>query len=121
MLQVGDGVPHPRGYGNNARVLGEYVRNKKLIVLEEAIRKMTSLPAQVFQIKGRGLLREGMWADVVIFDAQKVTDRATFENPHQYPEGIPYVLVNGVPVVWEGKHSRAYPGQVIHGPGKSSP
>lgn len=121
VLQVGDGVPHPRGYGNNARVLGEYVRNKKLIVLEEAIRKMTSLPAQVFQIKGRGLLREGMWADVVIFDAQKVTDRATFENPHQYPEGIPYVLVNGVPVVWEGKHSRAYPGQVIHGPGKSSP
>jgi N-acyl-D-amino-acid deacylase len=115
--QPGQGVPHPRGYGNNARVLGEYVHHRKLITLEDAIRKMTSLPAQTFKLKDRGLLREGMWADIVIFDPEKIHDTATFKSPHQYAEGMPFVLVNGTPVVFEGKHTGVYPGQVLYGPG----
>jgi N-acyl-D-amino-acid deacylase len=89
------GVPHPRGYGNNARVLGTYVRDQKLITLEDAVRKMTSLPAQTFGLRDRGLIREAAAADIVIFDDARVTDKATFEQPHQYADGFSYVIVNG--------------------------
>ena len=119
VLEFGQGVPHPRGYGNNARVLGRYVREKRLLRLEEAIRKMTSLPAQTFQIWDRGLIRPGMAADIVIFDEQKITDRASFDNPHQFPEGIRYVLVNGQLVINEGVHTGARPGRILYGHGKS--
>lgn len=111
--RLGRDIPHPRGYGNNAKVLGEYVRNLKLLTLEEAIRKMTSLPAQTFGIRNRGLLREGFFADIVIFDDKRVADRATFENPHQYPEGFIYVLVNGEVVLDENGFTGKYPGKPI--------
>jgi N-acyl-D-amino-acid deacylase len=117
ILEFGAGVPHPRGYGTNARVLGRYVREQRVIRLEEAIRKMTSLPAQRFRLTERGLVRPGMWADVVVFDAGKVRDAATFEKPHAYAEGFRYVLVNGVVTIEEGKHSGARAGQVLLGPG----
>jgi N-acyl-D-amino-acid deacylase len=99
--RFGEGVPHPRGYGNNARVLGKYVREMKIITLEDAIRKMTSLPAQTFNLRDRGLLREGYAADIVIFDENTVADKATFENPHQYAEGFQSVIVNGE-IVFDG-------------------
>jgi N-acyl-D-amino-acid deacylase len=98
----GAGVPHPRGYGNNARVLGEYVRNQKIIGLEDAIRKMTSLPAQTFGLRDRGQIREGFAADIVIFDETRVADKATFENPHQYAEGFQAIIVNGE-IVFDGQ------------------
>lgn len=104
-VSTGKGMPHPRGYGTNARVLGRYVREQKVISFEEAIRRMTSLPAQKFGLYDRGLLKEGFAADIVIFDPEKVTDRSTFEDPHQYTEGIPWVVVNGVPVVEDGQHN----------------
>ena len=111
-----DGVPHPRGYGNNARVLGRYVRELKLLRLEDALRRMTSLPATTFRLKDRGVLREGAWADVVIFDPAKVEDRATFEDPHHYATGFAWVLVNGVPVVKSDEHTGARPGRTLrHG------
>ncbi|HXG84198.1 MAG TPA: D-aminoacylase [Pyrinomonadaceae bacterium] len=100
--EFGAGVPHPRGYGNNARVLGKYVRELKIISLEDAIRKMTSLPAQTFNLRNRGLIREGFAADLVIFDETKIADKATFENPHQYAEGFQTVIVNGE-IVFDGK------------------
>ena len=90
------GMPHPRGYGTNARVLGKYVREEKVISLEEAIRRMTSLPAQKFQLKDRGFLREGYAADIVIFDEKEVKDLSTFEKPHAYSKGFYFVIVNGV-------------------------
>lgn len=117
ILEFGTGVPHPRGYGTNARVLGRYVREKGVLRLEEAIRKMTSLPAQRFRLTERGLVRPGMWADLVVFDAAKVADAATFEKPHAFSEGFRYVLVNGVVTIEEGKHSGARAGQVLLGPG----
>lgn len=101
------GNPHPRGYGTNARVLGKYVREEKVLSLEEAIRRMTSLPAQKFQLKDRGLLREGFAADIVVFDEKKVKDESTFDKPHQYSTGFKYVLVNGVLTVEDGKHTGA--------------
>ena len=110
ILTPGRGVPHPRGYGNNARVLGEYVRTRKIIALPEAIRKMTSLPANHFRFAGRGLIRAGYAADLVIFDPATVSDEATFEQPHAYAAGMPHVLVNGVPVVRNNEHTRARPG-----------
>ena len=113
MLTPGAGVPHPRGYGNNARVLGEYVRVRKVISLEEAIRKMTSLPAKHFRFADRGLIKEGYAADLVLFDARTVADAATFEKPHAYATGIPYVLVNGVVVVKNGEHTGATPGALL--------
>lgn len=91
----GEGNPHPRGYGNNVRVLGRYVRELKIITLEDAIRKMTSLPAQTFNLRDRGLIKEGFAADLVIFDEKTVADKATYDNPHQYPVGISNVFVNG--------------------------
>ena len=107
------GVPHPRGYGNNARVLGRYVRELKLVRLEEAIRKMTSLPATTFRIPDRGIIRTGAWADLAIFDPAKVHDNATFEAPHQYATGFHSVLVNGVPVITGDAHTQARPGKPV--------
>lgn len=110
----GRGVPHPRGYGTNARVLGHYVREKKVIVLEEAIRRMTSLPAQRFGLKDRGLLREGMIADLVIFDEKRVEDASTFEKPHQYSKGFSWVIVNGVITLAGGQHTGARQGEILY-------
>lgn len=110
-------IPHPRGFGNNARVLGVYVREKKLVGLEEAIRKMTSLPAQTFNLWDRGLLRPGMAADIVIFNEQTVGDRATFEQPKQYAAGFDYVLVNGQPVIEKGAHTHTRSGRMLRGRG----
>jgi N-acyl-D-amino-acid deacylase len=114
----GRGMPHPRNYGTNARVLGRYVREQKIISTEEAIRRMTSLAAQKFQLKDRGLIQEGMAADIVIFDAATVTDRATFENPHQFSTGFQFVIVNGIIVIEEGKHTGVKSGRVLMGPSK---
>ena len=110
LRKFGESVPHPRGYGNNARVLGRYVRELKVLRLEDAIRKMSSLPANTFQLKGRGELREGNWADIVVFDPEKVNDPATYNDPHHYATGIPHVLVNGVPVIKNGEHTGAKSG-----------
>jgi N-acyl-D-amino-acid deacylase len=108
-----EGVPHPRGYGNNARVLGHYVRELKVTTLEDAVRKMTSLPAQTFGLRDRGLVREGMAADLVIFDEKTVSDAATFEQPHQYAVGFDFVIVNGEPVFADGQTTQARPGIAI--------
>lgn len=108
--RFGSGVPHPRGYGNNARVLGKYVRELKVLSLEDAIRKMTSLPAQTFNLKDRGLIREGFAADLVLFDEKTIADQATFEEPHQYATGLTRVLVNGITVFAAGKMTAARPG-----------
>jgi N-acyl-D-amino-acid deacylase len=110
---MGEGVPHPRGYGNNARALGRYVRERRVVTLEEAVRKMTSLPADHFGFRDRGRLVVGQAADVVIFDAARVTDRATYERPHQYAEGIVTVLVNGEPVLQHEVRTPARPGRVL--------
>ena len=99
-------------------MLGRYVRELRIISLEEAIRRMTSLPAQTFGFADRGLLRPGYAADVVIFDPATVQDRSTFEQPHQYSVGMKYVLVNGCPTIWEGRHTGQRAGQVLYGPGK---
>ena len=116
--QFGSGVPHPRGYGNNARVLGRYVRELKIISLENAIRKMTSLPAQTFNLRDRGQIREGFAADLVIFDPSTVTDKATFDQPHQYAEGFSSVIVNGQVVFDGGKMTGVMPGTPLYGPGR---
>ena len=113
VIEPGAGVPHPRGYGNAARVLGEYVRVRKIISLEDAVRKMTSLPARHFGFSGRGVIAEGAAADLVVFDADRVRDVATYDKPHAYAEGIPHVLVNGAFVVRDGKATGARPGQVL--------
>jgi N-acyl-D-amino-acid deacylase len=113
VLTPGAGVPHPRGYGNNARVLGRYVRERKIIALEEAVRKMSALPAQHFRLTDRGVIAVGKAADLVVFDPATVNDVATFEKPHAYPVGIPHVFVNGVAVVRNGEHTGAKPGAVI--------
>ncbi|HEY8131960.1 MAG TPA: amidohydrolase family protein, partial [Thermoanaerobaculia bacterium] len=105
--------PHPRSYGTFVRVLGRYVREKKLLTLEEAVRKMTSLPAARVGLRDRGLLRPGMKADLVVFDPATVADTATFENPHQYAVGVSYVIVNGVVVVDDAKVTGARPGRVL--------
>jgi N-acyl-D-amino-acid deacylase len=113
VLQFGEGAPHPRGYGNNARVLGLYAREKNVIGLEEAVRKMTSLPAHHFRLEGRGLIQEGKAADLAIFDPRAVRDAATFEKPHAYAVGFPYVVVNGVVVIDQGRPTGAKPGRVL--------
>lgn len=107
------GVPHPRGYGNNARAISRYVREQKILTLEEAIQKMTSLPAETFGLKDRGRLVEGAPADVLLFDSEKLTDNATFKNPHQYAEGMEWVWVNGVDVIRDGSRTRNRPGDII--------
>ena len=113
VIVFGDGVPHPRGYGNNARVLATYVRARHVISLEEAIRKMTSLPAAHFRLGNRGIIRAGFAADLVVFDPATVRETATFESPHAYATGLSYVFVNGVAVVTAGAQTDARPGQVI--------
>lgn len=109
------GVPHPRSYGTFARVLNVYVREKRALSLEDAIRKMTSLPAARFGLQDRGVLRPGMKADIVVFDPERVRDKATFADPHQYAEGFSYVLVNGTVVLDDGKMTEARPGKVLVG------
>jgi len=111
--EFGKDVPHPRGYGNHVRVLARYVRELGVLTLEDAVRKMTSLPASVFRLRDRGLLREGMWADIAVFDPERVADAATFGDPHRYPVGVRHVLVNGRPVVLEGEPTGARPGKVL--------
>jgi N-acyl-D-amino-acid deacylase len=113
VLVPGQGAPHPRGYGNAARVLGEYVRTRNVIPLEEAVRKMTSLPAAHFRFERRGVLQPGHAADVVVFDPATIRDTATFDRPHAFAAGLPYVLVNGVVVVRDGEHTGARPGVVL--------
>jgi N-acyl-D-amino-acid deacylase len=108
---------HPRAYGNFARLLGKYVRDEKVIPLEEAIRKLTTLPASNLKIKKRGSLVTGYFADVVIFDPAKIQDNATFEKPHQYSTGMVHVFVNGVQVLKNGEHTGKKPGRVVRGPG----
>ena len=115
---LGKGKPHPRWYGTFPRVLGKYVREEKVLALEEAVKKMTSLNAVKLGIEDRGLLKAGKKADVTIFSAERVIDKATFENPHQYPEGIEYVIVNGTPVIEKGQHLGSKPGRVLYGKGK---
>jgi len=111
------GFPHPRNYSTNARVLGYYVRDQHLLTLEDAIRKMTTLPAQILGLTDRGQIHEGYFADIVLFDPMKVRETNSYEKPKSYPDGIPYVLVNGVPVIDHGNHTGARPGKVIYGKG----
>jgi N-acyl-D-amino-acid deacylase len=112
-IPVLEGKPHPRLFGTFPRVLGEYSRQRGVVALEEAVRKMTSLPAQRFGLKDRGVVREGAWADLVLFDAATVADLATFEQPHQEPVGIEMVVVNGEVVYEDGRHSGARPGRML--------
>ena len=114
---LGQEHPHPRAYGTFPRILRKYVREEKKLTLEEAIRKFSALPAQRMRLTDRGVLKAGMWADVVIFDPATVRDMATFENPNQLSQGMQYVLVNGVPVIAEGKMTGALPGKVLRGAG----
>ena len=111
--KFGEGVPHPRGYGNNARLLARYVRELKLLRLEDAVRRMTSLPATTIRMKDRGMIREGAWADLVVFDPAKVQDQAGFNDPHHYATGFAWVLVNGVAVVKNDVHTSARPGKIV--------
>jgi N-acyl-D-amino-acid deacylase len=109
--------PHPRAYGNFARLLGKYVRDEKIIPLEQAVHRLTALPAENLKLQKRGALKTGYFADVVVFDPAKIQDHATFEKPHQYSTGVQHVFVNGVQVLKDGEHTGAKPGRVIRGPG----
>lgn len=109
-------LPHPRSYGTYPRILGKYVREEGILTLEEAIRKMTSFPAQSLGLFDRGLLREGMWADVVVFNPDTVIDKATYEKPHQFSEGIQHVIVNGQIVVEENTQYDNLPGKILRRP-----
>ncbi len=111
--------PHPRAYGNFARVLGKYVRDEKIIPMEEAIHRLSGLPATNLGLDHRGFLKEEMFADVVVFDPATISDRATFEKPHQYAVGVKHVFVNGVQVIKDGEHTGAKPGRALWGPGKT--
>jgi N-acyl-D-amino-acid deacylase len=108
---------HPRAYGNFARLLGRYVRDEGVIPLEEAVRRLTGLPASNLRLAERGLLQPGYFADVVVFDPAEVSDHATFQDPHRYATGVLHVWVNGEPVVTGGEHTGALPGRVVKGPG----
>ena len=109
--------PHPRAYGNFARLFAKYVRDEKVITVEDAVKRLTSLPAQTMKIASRGLLQPGYFADVVVFDPAAIQDHATFEKPHQYSTGVTHVFVNGVQVLRDGEHTGARPGRVVRGPG----
>jgi N-acyl-D-aspartate/D-glutamate deacylase len=112
-----EGKPHPRFYGTFPRVLGVYVRERHVLTLPDAVRKMTLLAAQITGLGDRGLLRPGMAADITLFNPETVLDRATFESPLQYPAGIPYVIVNGIVVIDGDQHTGARPGRVLRGRG----
>ena len=114
---LGEEHPHPRAYGTFPRILRKYVREEKLLTLPDAIRKMSALPAQRMRLTDRGVLKQGMWADVVVFDPDTIRDLATFEDPNQLSQGMEYVLVNGVPVIEQGKMTGKLPGKVLRGPG----
>jgi N-acyl-D-amino-acid deacylase len=109
--------PHPRAYGNFARLLGKYARDEKVLSLQEAIRRLSLFPAETLRLDRRGALRPGYFADVVVFDAARIQDHATFEKPHQYATGMVHVFVNGVQVLKNGDHTGAKPGRVVRGPG----
>jgi N-acyl-D-amino-acid deacylase len=113
ITEFGAGNPHPRSYGTNARVIAEYVRSRGVLTLEDAIRRMTSLPARTFELRDRGLLREGLAADLVIFDPARVEDKSTYIKPHQYSAGFDVVMVNGKIVVDDGKMTGERPGQPL--------
>jgi N-acyl-D-amino-acid deacylase len=115
------GLPHPRAFGNSVRVIAKYVKERHVLTLPEAIRKMTSWPATRMRLKNRGIVKEGNWADVTIFDLATLEDRATYEHPTEYPAGIDWVLVNGVVTIDHGKHTGAKAGQVLYGPGHDVP
>ncbi|MCO4292497.1 D-aminoacylase [Solitalea sp. MAHUQ-68] len=115
--EFGKGMPHPRSYGTNARVLGRYVRERQVIKLEDAIRRMTSAPAQRFGLKSKGMIKEGMDADIVIFDETKVQDESTYDKPHAFSTGFEYVIVNGAITLANGKHTGVRNGKVLFGPG----
>ena len=117
IMAYGRGQPHPRSYGTNARMLGDFVRERHVLTLEDAIRRMTSLPARTFSFHYRGIVRPGFAADLVLFDPEIVADKATFEDPHQYSVGFDYVIVNGVAVVAEGEMTDERSGQFVKGPG----
>jgi N-acyl-D-amino-acid deacylase len=110
--------PHPRAYGNFARVLGKYVREEKLVSLPEGVRRLSALPATNLGLDHRGLLKEGMFADIVVFDPATISDRATFDKPHQYAVGMKHVFVNGTQILKDGEHTGAKPGRALAGPGK---
>jgi N-acyl-D-amino-acid deacylase len=110
---LAQGTPHPRTFGTFPRVIAQYVREKKILSLEEAIHKMTGLPAQKLRLADRGLIRPGHKADVVVFDPETISDRATYEKPFQYPAGIHHVFCNGVSVLQEGQHTGRRPGQIL--------
>jgi dihydroorotase/N-acyl-D-amino-acid deacylase len=116
--EAATGLAHPRAYGNYPRILGKYVREEKVIPLEDAIRKMTSAVAARLSIRDRGLLREGMYADLVVFDPATVADKSTYEQPHQLSAGVINVLVNGIAVVRDSKVTGNKPGRIVRGPGK---
>jgi N-acyl-D-aspartate/D-glutamate deacylase len=111
------GAPHPRNYGTHVRVLGRYARELNVLTLEDAVRKMTSLPAQILGLRDRGLIREGYAADIVVFDKGAVGETNSFEKPKGYATGVPYVMVNGVLVIDKGQHTGAKPGRPLLGPG----
>jgi N-acyl-D-amino-acid deacylase len=115
-LEPNLGKFHPRFYGTYPRILGKYVREEKLLTLENAIRKMTSFPAMRLGLTDRGLIKENFWGDIVIFNPDTVIDKGTFEEPHQFPEGIPYVIVNGIIVVDNNKQKKKFPGKVLRRP-----
>src|SRR5690606_13156592 len=118
VVVFGRAHPHPRSYGTFVRVLGVYARDTKLLPLETAVQKMTALPAQRLGLTDRGVLRTGMKADIAVFDAARVRDTATFEQPHSYAEGVEYVLVNGQVIVERGRLTGARPGRVLYGPAR---
>jgi N-acyl-D-aspartate/D-glutamate deacylase len=112
------GLPHPRSFGNHARVIARYVKDRRTISLEEAVRKMTSWPATRMRLANRGTIKEGNWADVTIFDLDALDDRATYERPMEFPSGIEYVIVNGVVTIEKGRHTGAKAGRILYGPGR---
>jgi N-acyl-D-amino-acid deacylase len=109
--------PHPRAYGNFARLLGRYVREEQVISLAEAVRRLTSLPAENLKLDRRGAIKPGYFADVVVFDSEKIQDHATFDRPHQFATGVAHVFINGTQVLKNGTHTGAKPGRVVRGPG----
>jgi N-acyl-D-amino-acid deacylase len=116
-VDTAKGAVHPRAYGNFARLLGKYVRDEHVIPMEEAIRKLTSLPAATLRIKERGKLEKGYFADVVVFDPKTIADHSTYEKPHQYASGVRHVWVNGGQVISNGEHTGQKPGRIVRGPG----